>query len=120
MTTEQSIMHQCMLALSQAGCAVFRANVGLFFTRDGRPVRSGLPNGFPDLFGFRSDLMPFFVEVKSASGRLRTEQAAFLDAMRARGAIAIVARSPDDCLAQVLRFPHHQRSIRMGLDSTDG
>ena len=120
MTTEQSIMHQCMLALSQAGCAVFRTNIGLFFTRDGRPIRPGLPNGFPDLFGFRSDLMPFFVEVKSAAGRLRPEQAAFLDAMRARGAIAVVARSADDCVAQVLRISHQRSNIRMGLDLTDG
>lgn len=117
---ESAVLHQCMLALSQAGCAVFRANVGLFFTRDGRPVRSGLPNGFPDLFGFRSDLMPFFVEVKSATGRVRPEQAAFLDAMRARGAIAIVARSADECVSGVLRFSHQHRIIRMGLDPTDG
>lgn len=113
-------MRECMLALSQAGCAVFRANVGLFFTRDGRPVRSGLPNGFPDLFGFRSDLMPFFVEVKSATGRVRPEQDAFLNAMRARGAIAVVARSADDCVSQVLRFSHQRFNIPMGLDHTDG
>lgn len=103
---EAAILHRCMLALSEAGCVVFRANVGLFFTRDGRPVQTGLPRGFSDLFGFRPDARAFFVEVKSASGRLRPEQAAFLEAMRARGAVAVVARDADDCVERVLRFPH--------------
>jgi hypothetical protein len=91
-----------MLALSDAGCVVFRANVGLFFTRDGRPVRTGLPVGFSDLFGFRPDLRPFFVETKTARGRLRPEQARFLEAMRERGAIAIVARDPTTVVRDVM------------------
>ena len=60
---EAAVLHRCMLALSDAGCTVFRANVGLFYTRDGRPVQTGLPKGFSDLFGFRPDLTPFFAEV---------------------------------------------------------
>lgn len=103
---EAAVLHRCMLALSEAGCTVFRANVGLFYTRDGTPVRTGLPNGFSDLFGFRPDARAFFVEVKSASGRVRPEQAAFLEAMRARGAVAIVARDPDECVRGVLGFSH--------------
>lgn len=95
-----------MLALAEAGCVVFRANVGLFFTRDGRPVQTGLPVGFSDLFGHRPDGRAFYVEVKSAAGRLRPQQQAFLEAMRARGAVAVVARDADDCVARVLRFPH--------------
>lgn len=101
-------MHRCMLALAEAGCAVFRANVARVRLDDGRWFDSGLPTGFSDLFGFTPapDLRPFFVEVKSATGRVRQEQSDFLEAMRARGAIAIVCRDPDDCVAQVLRFPH--------------
>lgn len=99
---EAAVLHRCMLALSEAGCTVFRANVGLFYTRDGRPVQTGLPVGFSDLFGFRPDLVPFFCEVKSATGRVRPEQAAFLDAMRARGAVAVVTRDADDCVRQVM------------------
>jgi len=86
-------MRLIMLALSEDGHGVFRANVGLFYTRDGRPVKSGLPIGFSDLFGFRPDGRAWFIEVKSATGRLRPEQTLFLEAMRARGAIAGVARS---------------------------
>lgn len=101
-------MHRCMLALAEAGCAVFRAQVGTFRTQDGRWVDTGLPTGFSDLFGFTPapDLRPFFVEVKTATGRVSQAQADFLEAMRARGAIAVVCRDPDDCVAQVLRFPH--------------
>lgn len=103
---EAAILHRCMLALSEAGCTVFRANVGLFFTRDGRPVQTGLPRGFSDLFGFTPDARAFFVEVKSDTGRLRPEQIAFLDAMRLRGAVAVVARDPEDCVRLVLGNSH--------------
>lgn len=105
---ESTILHQCMLALSEAGCAVFRANVARVRLEDGRWFSSGLPTGFSDLFGFTPapDLRPFFVEVKSAPGRVRPEQTDFLDAMRARGAIAVVVRSADEAVSQVLRFPH--------------
>lgn len=89
-------MRSIMLALSEDGHAVFRANVGLFFTKDGRPVRSGLPVGFSDLFGFTADGRPFFLEVKTATGRISAEQTAFLAAMAARGAIAVMVRSVAD------------------------
>ncbi len=99
-------MHRCMLALSEAGCTVFRANVGKWKTEDGRWVTTGLPVGFSDLFGFRPDGRAFFVEVKTETGRVRPEQAAFLDAMAARGAVAMVARDPNKVVEQVMRFPH--------------
>jgi hypothetical protein len=93
---EAVTQHAIMLALAECGCTVFRANVGLFLTRDGRPVSTGLPRGFSDLFGHRPDGRAFYIEVKSATGRLRPEQAAFLAAMRRAGALAGVARSPDE------------------------
>jgi hypothetical protein len=101
---ESAILHQCMLALSEAGCTVFRANVGRWETKDGRWVSTGLPVGFADLFGFRPDGRAFFVEVKSSTGRLRDEQRTFLGAMRERGAVAVVARDPGLVVEQVLRF----------------
>lgn len=101
---ESAILHHCMLALSEAGCTVFRTNVGMFYTIDGRPVTTGLPRGFSDLFGHRPDGRAFYVEVKSETGRLRPEQKAFIEAMRARGAVAVVARDPAECVADVLRF----------------
>jgi len=102
--TEADLMRSIMLELSKAGHMVFRGNVGLFFTKDGRPVKSGLPVGFSDLFGFTDDGRPFFLEVKTATGRISQAQHAFLNAMRSRGALADVVRSVDSAL-WVLRKP---------------
>ena len=95
--TESDLMRAVMVALSLDGHQVFRANVGLFFTRDGRPIRSGLPVGFSDLFGHHRDgARAFYLEVKTATGRVTPEQQAFINAMRLRGAIAGVVRSIED------------------------
>jgi len=92
--SEADIMRSIMIALSNDGHFVARANVGLFFTKDGRPVSTGLPKGFSDLFGSRvGDARAFYLEIKGPAGRVTTEQSAFLNAMRMRGAIAGVARS---------------------------
>ena len=40
--SESDLMRQIMVALSEDGHFVARANVGLFFTADGRPVKTGL------------------------------------------------------------------------------
>lgn len=97
---ESAILHQCMLALSEAGCVVFRAQVGTFWTKDGRPVRIGVP-GHSDLYGFRPDGRAFFCETKSATGRLSDDQRNFLRRMKDRGAIACVARSAAEAVAKI-------------------
>lgn len=100
---EGDIMRSIMAALSADGHFVARANVGLFYTRDGRPVRSGLPVGFSDLFGFRrGDARFFALEVKTATGRVSPEQAAFIAAMQKRGALAGVVLSVEDARAVVI------------------
>lgn len=100
---ESDLMRTIMLALSEAGHFVVRGNVGLFFTKDGRPISSGLPKGFSDLFGHRAgDARAFYLEVKRPGERLKPHQAAFLSAMRVRGAIAAVVTSPREAL-DVLR-----------------
>lgn len=96
---ESDLMRSIMIELSAAGHMVFRANVGLFYTSDGRPIKSGLPNGFSDLFGSRKgDAKSFYLEVKASTGRLSTAQTAFIDAMKKRGAIAGVVHSTEDAL----------------------
>ncbi|MFN8914204.1 MAG: VRR-NUC domain-containing protein [Betaproteobacteria bacterium] len=92
-------MRSIMLALSNAGHFVFRCNVGLFYTKDGRPVRAGLPTGFSDLAGHRAgDARAFYIEVKSQNGHVSTEQRDFINAMQKRGALSGVARSVSDAL----------------------
>ena len=95
--TEADLMRQIMVALSTDGHFVARANVGLFFTADGRPIKTGLPTGFSDLFGHRlSDSRAFYLEVKTAKGRASPAQLAFIAAMKKRGAIAAIVRSVED------------------------
>lgn len=95
--SETDLMRQIMVALSADGHFVARANVGLFFTADGRPVKTGLPKGFSDLFGHRSqDARAFYLEVKTARGHPSLEQLAFIAAMKKRGAIAAIVRSVED------------------------
>lgn len=95
---ELAIQHHIQLALSEAGHTVFRANVGVFKTEDGRYINTGLPKGFSDLFGFTSAGAPFFMEVKTEKGGARPDQVRFLEAMRNRGAIVGIVRSVDDAL----------------------
>ena len=101
MTEEHAIQNSIRIALSPYA-VIFRANVGSAYTADGRYFSTGLPKGFPDLFGFRkSDGRAVFIEVKTASGRVRPEQKRFIETARSFGAIAGVCRSADDALALI-------------------
>lgn len=96
--TETDIMNQIRVALSPY-CAVFRVNVGLCYTKDGRPMRTGVPPGFSDLFGHRkSDGRAFYIEVKTKDGKVSDKQVHFLERMAVDGAIVGVCRSPEDAL----------------------
>lgn len=100
---EGDLMRQIMVALSEDGHFVARANVGLFFTKDGRPVGTGLPVGFSDLFGHRAgDARAFYLEVKTPTGRATPQQLAFIAAMQQRGALAGVVRSVEEA-REILR-----------------
>ena len=93
---EKDIQNQVRLGVSDIA-VTFRANVGKLYTEDGRMITTGLPKGFPDLFGYRrSDGRIIFIEVKTAKGRLRSEQAKFLQQVKADGCLAGVARSVED------------------------
>lgn len=90
---EKDIQNDIRISLNDIAI-VFRANVGMYFTKDGRPVNVGLPRGFPDLFGLRkSDGKMFFIEVKNETGRLRPEQKNFQEQMKKYPVICGVARS---------------------------
>lgn len=98
MTEEHRIQNEIRLALADS-CIVFRMNVGTGYTADGRYFNTGVPKGFPDLFGFRkSDGRAVFIEVKTPKGRPSAEQKKFLETMRNYGAIAGICRSKEDAL----------------------
>lgn len=97
--SEHTIQNEIQVALSKHKCSIFRANVGKIRLPDGRFFNTGLPNGFPDLFGFRwTDGKIFFIEVKNAKGRLRTDQIVFHKMLQRHGIIHGVARSVEDAL----------------------
>ncbi|PXZ21937.1 VRR-NUC domain-containing protein [Lactobacillus helveticus] len=99
MIEEHTIQKQIQVALSKHKCSVFRANVGKIHTPDGRFFSTGLPSGFPDLFGFRwTDGKIFFIEVKNAKGRLRPDQIVFHKMLQRHDIIHGVARSVEDAL----------------------
>lgn len=98
---ETDIQDNIRLALSKT-CVIFRANVGGFYTDYGGFVSTGLPDGFPDLFGFRKrDGKMVFIEVKTAKGRVRKEQAHFMEVMDGYDVLHGIARSVEDAEAIV-------------------
>lgn len=95
---EIDVQNNIRLALNPYA-VVFRANVGKVRTADGRFFDTGLPNGHPDLYGFRkSDGKIFYIEVKNEKGKLRKDQEHFINEMSKYPIIIGVARSPEDAL----------------------
>ena len=95
---ESDLMRLCMLALSEAGCLIWRNNVGCITDKRGIPVRFGLCVGSSDLIGIAPGGQFLAVEIKTAKGKATPEQLRFIEAVRARGGIAGIARSPQDAL----------------------
>ena len=76
-----------------------RQNSGAY--KDGsRFIRYGWP-GCSDVLGQLKDGRFLAVEVKSATGRLRPEQAAFLELVAAAGGVAFVARNCADVVREL-------------------
>ena len=59
--------------------------------------------GCPDVLGQLKDGRLLGVEVKSPTGKLRPEQAVFLDRVRAAGGVAFMARDCRDVLRELDR-----------------
>ncbi|MFM2091066.1 MAG: hypothetical protein RLZZ127_1555 [Planctomycetota bacterium] len=116
--SEAGIQNRIRMALA-GRATVFRGNVGQAWTgaqvvrhgrdvylRDARPLDTGLPKGFSDLFGWVTlDGVARFLalEVKSETGRVTDDQARFLATVRAAGGLSAVVRSPEDALAVIAR-----------------
>lgn len=115
MNSETRLMHMVMLALSEAGCTVWRNNTGQAWhgkvihkagqqvtLSDARMQPYGICVGSSDLIGIAPCGRFMAVEVKTATGRVSKEQQTFIDAVRRSGGIAGISRSVDDAL-QLLR-----------------
>lgn len=86
---------------------LFRNNVGLFETKGGHLVKTGLCAGSSDLIGFSSKIVTqdmvgkkiaifTAIEVKTKKGRSSKDQMNFISAVKNFGGIAGVARSKED------------------------
>lgn len=95
---ESDIMRACMLALSEAGCLIWRQNVGTLKNAAGIPIKFGLCVGSSDLIGIAPGGRFLAVEIKTPTGKATPEQLRFIEAVRARGGIAGIARSPEEAL----------------------
>lgn len=111
MNPETAIQNRIRLALSEAGCLIFRNEVGTFWagrvlhraadqvTLGGaRPIPCGLCVGSSDLIGLSPDGRFLAVEVKTAKGRPTKEQTNFIEQVKRAGGIAGIARSPEQAL----------------------
>lgn len=96
--SEANIQNDIWIALSQAGCLVWRNNTGVLKDKTGRPIKFGLCKGSSDLVGVAPDGRFLAVEVKTATGRIRPEQEAFIAAVKRNGGRAGIARNVQDAL----------------------
>lgn len=96
---EQDIQRLIMLALSEAGCLIFRNNCGILPSPSGAPVKFGVGNpGGSDLIGIYKGRFCAF-EIKTAKGKATPAQLNFIAAVIRHGGIAGVVRSPADAVA---------------------
>ena len=96
--TEGDIQRLIMIRLTRFG-RIFRNNVGMAYSKKGRPVRFGLCKGSSDLIGWTevNGIAVFTaVEVKRPIGKPTPEQLQFIEVVRSAGGIAGIARSEDE------------------------
>jgi len=97
--SEANVLGDVMIALSKAGATVWRQNTGALQDKSGRLVRYGLCVGSSDVIGICPDGRFLAIEVKAQGGRVTPEQVKFLDAVKAKGGRAGVARCVEDAIA---------------------
>ena len=104
-------MNTILMALSKAGCLVFRnesagAWVGKVIHKDAsqvtltdaRMIRFGLAVGSSDIIGISPTGKFLALEVKTSKGRATKEQLRFIEAVNNAGGKAGIARSVEDAL----------------------
>lgn len=95
---EMDILRLIMVALSEAGCIVWRNNCGVLKNAAGIPIKFGLCVGSSDLIGITPDGRFLAVEVKTQNGKPTPEQIRFIEAVKRKGGAGGIARSPAEAL----------------------
>jgi len=111
---ETAMQREIMVALSEAGCTVWRNNTGQAYAgrvihsaggvvtiAGASPITFGLCVGSADLIGIAPDGRFLAIEVKTGRRVTTPEQETFISQVQLMGGIAGVARSVDEALALV-------------------
>lgn len=105
--SESNFMRRVMLHAAKLKINLYRNNVGMCRTADGRVVTFGLCKGSSDLIGWtahtvtpadvgRTIAVFTAVETKAKRGQVRPEQTAFLAAVERDGGRAVLLREGED------------------------
>jgi len=116
MNPETRLQNRILLALSDAGCTVWRnETAGVWLGKvihkaseqvtltNARMFTAGLAVGSSDIVGIAPDGRFLAIEVKTPTGRPTKEQLRFIEAVRNAGGIAGIARSVDEALQLIVR-----------------
>lgn len=102
---EHDIQNEIRIWCGERNIMAIRINVGTF--RDlysERVIRTGPPNGWPDLQLFDNHGHIIFCECKARYGRLREEQKKVHSELRNRGFIVIVPKSLEDFIKEITKY----------------
>ena len=98
---EHDIQNEIRIWCGEHDLLAIRINVGLFLTMNGTPIKSGPPEGWPDLEIFDSDNHIIFVECKAKYGRAREQQKKVHDELRRRKFIVLMPHSLEDFIKEM-------------------
>lgn len=93
---ETKLQSQIMIALSKYGIPI-RQQCGKFKTMYGGVISIGIP-GMSDILFFRKDGTPFWLEIKTKTGRPSKEQIHFLNEMKKINVKGAIIRSVDEAI----------------------
>ena len=96
MTPESRLKAQVELFLSEKGYIPLRLNVGLFYTKNGYPIRTGLPKGTSDMLAISPSGQAVFIETKVHPRKPTKEQLNFIRVMQKQGCKAGVVYNIDE------------------------
>lgn len=112
-TAESELINAIKLEATNLGARLFRVNTGTGWSgtvihkeadragsmvtiRNARPLHAGLGKGGSDLIGWSREGRFVAIEAKAGKTRITNEQRRFLEAVRAAGGLAGVARTVQD------------------------
>lgn len=113
--SEGKILKKLQILFTAVGARVFRNNVGLFETKDGRKIRTGLCVGSSDLIGWVPMVVTpemvgkrvavfASIEVKTANTRTTPVQHAWIQAVNTAGGIAMIEQDPLKVMNKILEI----------------